>query len=98
MLIEILLNEIWARFKRNSGLGQRVWAPREQQLAAMGIWLRELGKLQFHYVVPPGVKPPDWMLAPEYRGTEWRVYHGPRLVKSGPIIRGGKWVRSGWDD
>ena len=39
------------------------------------------------------------MLAPGYRGIEWRVYAGPKLLKSGPIIDCSKrWLRSGWDE
>ena len=53
-----------------------------------------------YYNVPPGVKPPDWMLSPEYDGLGWRVYNGfGMIVKQGPQRnKAGVWVCSGWDE
>ena len=88
-------------------------ATREKELGPLGIKYVQLGSRGIitarYYDVPPGVKPPDWMLSPNYDGPGWRVYSPWRvLVKWGPrrengvllpggVRQQGKWLSSGWD-
>ena len=76
-------------------------AAKDAELAAMGITYVQYSQCppQAYYDVPIGVKPPDWMLAPDYKGVGWRMYSGSRLLKSGPVIDcAHRWLRSGWEE
>ena len=92
---------------------QQLREAREKKLAPFGIkYVEERGRGHIsaaYYKVPPGVKPPEWMLSPDYTGFHWRVYcPAGRLVKWGPRKAEGprtrwcakacKWVSSGWDE
>lgn len=90
---------------------------REAELAPLGITRVQRGSrgiiTDLYYDVPPGVKPPEWMLSPDYDGFGWRVYArvgdirrklvkwGPRR-EEGPVVYGvrqkGQWLSSGWED
>jgi hypothetical protein len=67
---------------------QRLREAREKELAPLGIRYVEQrahgGITAAYYDVPPGVKPPEWMLSPNYASFGWRVYSPERrLVKWG---------------
>lgn len=95
--------------QRSRAERQQLRELREKELASLGIKYAWTCHGREYYEVPPGVKPPEWMLSPDYTGFHWRVYcRAGRLVKWGPRKAEGphvlwcakacRWVSSGWDE